>query len=56
VKTALKFILLYSKEGGKMSILNKPYKISIWNDIWDDKTLKFKEEFLCVIGANNMTS
>jgi hypothetical protein len=39
-----------------MSILKKPYEISVWDDIWDDTNKKFVERRLCVIGTHTMTS
>ena len=39
-----------------MSILKKPYEISIWDDIWDSASGKFVERRLAIIGSNKMTS
>jgi hypothetical protein len=36
-----------------MSILRKPYKISVWDDIWDGE--KFVEKKLGVIGSDEMS-
>jgi hypothetical protein len=41
-------------EGGKMSILKKPYEISVWEDEWDSTNKTFVEKKLGVIGADNM--
>jgi hypothetical protein len=35
-----------------MSILVKPYEISVWQDVWQGD--KFVEQRLCVIGSNEM--
>ena len=35
-----------------MSILTKPYEVSLWDDVWDGSC--FKEKRLCVIGSNEM--
>ena len=37
-----------------MSILKKPYTISVWNDVWNPATGKFEEQRVGVIGADNM--
>jgi hypothetical protein len=39
-----------------MSILKKPYEISVWEDEWDESTGKFIEKKICVIGSDTMTS
>lgn len=39
-----------------MSVLNKPYELSVWTDEWDDTQDKFVEQRLCVIGSNAMVS
>ena len=39
-----------------MSILTKPYEISIWNDVWDVAQNRFVEQKLGVIGSNEMFS
>jgi hypothetical protein len=39
-----------------MSILRKPYEISIWDDIWDVGQQKFVESRYAVIGSNTMES
>lgn len=39
-----------------MSILRKPYEISIWDDIWDTSQQKFVENRYAVIGSNTMQS
>ena len=39
-----------------MSILNKNYEISVWEDRWDSSTSTFKEKRVCTIGSNKMTS
>ena len=43
-------------EGGKMSILKKPYEISVWDDVWDTEQGKFVEKRLGVIGSDKMLS
>jgi hypothetical protein len=37
-----------------MSILKKPYTISVWDDVWNAATGKFEEQRLGIIGADNM--
>ena len=37
-----------------MSILNKPYEISIWEDVLENGV--FVEHKICIIGSNEMTS
>ena len=37
-----------------MSILTKPYEVSLWDDVWDGSC--FREKRLCVIGSNEMAS
>ena len=39
-----------------MSILKKPYEISVWDDIWDSEKGQFIEKRLGVIGADYMTT
>ena len=39
-----------------MSILKKPYEISVWDDTWDSAQKKFVEERICIIGSNKMTT
>lgn len=39
-----------------MSVLRKPYELSIWGDTWNSDTGRFDEEKLVVIGSNTMTS
>lgn len=39
-----------------MSILKKPYEISVWEDEWDESTGKFVEKKICAIGSDTMTS
>jgi hypothetical protein len=47
-------------KGGKMSILKKPYEISVWDDVWvpeaDEGKGKFVEKRLGVIGSDKMLS
>jgi hypothetical protein len=38
-----------------MSILKKPYEISVWDDMWNPTLLKFEEKRLGVIGSNDMS-
>jgi hypothetical protein len=37
-----------------MSIIRKPYTISVWDDVWEGN--KFVEKRLGVIGSNTMES
>ena len=37
-----------------MSYLNKPYEISVWEDVWRNE--RFEEQKICVIGSNTMQS
>ena len=37
-----------------MSILKKPYEISIWDDEWDASEGKFVERKVCTIGSNTL--
>lgn len=37
-----------------MSILKRPYTISVWDDIWNAETGKFEEQRLGIIGTDNM--
>ena len=39
-----------------MSILKKPYELSLWIDVYDGATKRFKEQRLGVIGADTLTS
>lgn len=39
-----------------MSILRKPYEISVWEDAWDTNQKKFIEKKICVIGSDKMES
>ena len=39
-----------------MSILKKPYEISVWEDRWDARLGKFVERKLGIIGTHLMTS
>lgn len=39
-----------------MSIIKKPYEISVWDDIWDGDKGKFVEKRICVIGSDKMES
>lgn len=39
-----------------MSVLRRPYELSIWGDTWDSTTNEFAEEKLVIIGSNTMTS
>jgi hypothetical protein len=39
-----------------MSILKKPYEISVWDDVWDSDNNKFVEKKLGIIGADTMQS
>jgi hypothetical protein len=39
-----------------MSILKKPYEISVWDDIWDPDDKQFIEQRICTIGTHNMES
>jgi hypothetical protein len=48
-------VLILAK-GGKMSILRKPYEISVWDDVWDSSQNKFVEKKICVIGSDKMES
>jgi hypothetical protein len=43
-------------KGGKMSILKKPYEISVWDDVWDTDQGKFIEKRLGIIGSDKMLS
>jgi hypothetical protein len=45
----------YVAKGGKMSTLNRPYEISLWEDVLDDEG-NFQEKRLLVIGSNEMLS
>jgi hypothetical protein len=47
-------ICIYNMIGGKMSILVKPYEISVWDDVWNGT--KFEEKRLGIIGTQKMTS
>jgi hypothetical protein len=37
-----------------MSILVKPYEISVWDDIWDTTEQRFVEKRLAIIGTDTM--
>jgi hypothetical protein len=44
-----------------MSILRKPYELSVWEDVWDpngvvegEEVGKFVEKKICVIGSDKM--
>ena len=39
-----------------MSILVKPYEISVWKDVWNSEKGKFIEERIGIIGTNTMES
>ena len=39
-----------------MSILKKPYEVSVWLDVWDNSTNSFTEEQIAIIGSDTMTS
>lgn len=39
-----------------MSILKKPYEISVWEDVWNETQGKFAERRLVVIGSHKMVS
>lgn len=39
-----------------MSILVKPYEISVWEDWWDSETGRFVEKRLGIIGSDKMTA
>ena len=39
-----------------MSILKKPYEISVWEDQWSVAQNKFVEKKLCIIGTDKMMS
>ena len=39
-----------------MSILKKPYEVSVWLDVWDNSTNSFTEEQVAIIGSDTMTS
>jgi hypothetical protein len=43
-------------KGGKMSILKKPYEVSVWNDEWSSRLQKFVEKKVCTIGSDQMTT
>ena len=38
-----------------MSILKKPYEVSVWEDVWDSSSNSFVEERIGIIGSNTMT-
>ena len=46
-------IILLIKKGGKMSILIKPYEISVWDDVLQNGV--FVEKRLGIIGSDKMT-
>jgi hypothetical protein len=35
-----------------MSILKKPYEISVWEDVWDNDKNKFVEKRIAIIGTD----
>lgn len=37
-----------------MSILKKPYEISVWDDVWDESKGKFVEKRLGIVGTDTM--
>lgn len=37
-----------------MSILRKPYEISVWEDSWDETSKSYTERKICVIGSDQM--
>ena len=39
-----------------MSVLVKPYEISVWEDVWDNSSKKFVEKKLLTIGSHLMKS
>jgi hypothetical protein len=39
-----------------MSILTKPYIITVWRDEWDANNNKFVEKRVGIIGTNEMTA
>lgn len=39
-----------------MSILNKPYEISVWDDVWNSEKGQFEEKRLGIIGKHTMAS
>jgi hypothetical protein len=39
-----------------MSILRKPYEISVWEDEWSASEGKFVEKKICIIGSDKMQS
>lgn len=39
-----------------MSILRKPYEISVWDDVWNSESNKFVEKRIGIIGTNLMTT
>ena len=39
-----------------MSILKKPYELSVWRDVWGADGITFEEQRLATIGSNVMTS
>lgn len=39
-----------------MSILKKPYELSVWEDVWDSTNSVFKEQRVAIIGCDKMTS
>jgi hypothetical protein len=38
-----------------MSILKKPYEVSVWEDVWNSSSNSFVEERIGIIGSNTMT-
>jgi hypothetical protein len=39
-----------------MGVLNKPYEISLWEDVYNNTTNELEEKKICIIGTNLMTS
>ena len=39
-----------------MSILTKPYTITVWRDEWDTANKKFVEKRIGIIGTDKMTA
>lgn len=39
-----------------MSIIKKPYEISVWKDEWDTDNKKFKEKRIAIIGSDTSTA
>jgi hypothetical protein len=43
-------------KGGKMSILSKPYELTVWDDVWNPEAGRFEEKRLALIGSQDMKS